>query len=141
MTIATAPRRAEVSRADDGQAHDGPGRRGVPAQDRGRLVIDRQVVEKVIRQVAQEVAGAEGGPGGFLGLGGEAELRPHASVELVGRTAAVTVSVGLPYPAPIRDITERLRTRIIDRGGALTGLTIGRVDIRVAWIRATGADA
>ncbi|MDN5724420.1 MAG: Asp23/Gls24 family envelope stress response protein [Propionibacteriales bacterium] len=103
---------------------------------RGRLEIAERAVVKVARQVANEVAGAGGHSGGVLGIGGQADLsaRPEVDVQLSGRTATLRVTVGLAYPAPLRQMTERIREHIVARVPALTGIDVHRVDIEVAWL-------
>lgn len=108
---------------------------------RGRLEIAERAVVKVARQVANEVAGVGGHSGGVLGIGGQADLsaRPEVDVQLSGRTATMRVTVGLAYPAPLRQMTERIREHIMARVPTLTGIDVHRVDIEVAWLVAGSA--
>ena len=106
------------------------------AGSRGRTVLSERVLEKIAGQVAGEVSFAGGSSGGFLGVGGHADFsaRPTASVKLAGNIAALSVSVALRYPVPLRQATEQLRQRIITRVEALTGVQVRQVDINIAWL-------
>ncbi|MCC3275459.1 MULTISPECIES: Asp23/Gls24 family envelope stress response protein [unclassified Arthrobacter] len=105
--------------------------------DRGETVLARRVLEKTASQVARDETFAGGSSGGFLGIGVRADLsaRPDASVQLAGNIASLKVTVGLPYPVPLRQATEQLRRRITERVTALTGVQVRQVDITVAWLR------
>lgn len=105
--------------------------------DRGETVLARRVLEKTASQVARDETFAGGSSGGFLGIGARADLsaRPDASVELAGNVASLKVTVGLPYPVPLRQATEQLRRRITERVTALTGVQVRQVDITVSWLR------
>ena len=111
-----------------------------PARDineRGETVLARRVLEKTASQVARDETFAGGSSGGFLGIGARADLsaRPDASVELAGNVASLRVTVGLPYPIPLRQATEELRRRIAERVTELTGVQVRQVDITVSWLR------
>ncbi len=111
-----------------------------PARDineRGDTVLAKRVLEKTASQVARDETFAGGSSGGFLGIGARADLsaRPDASVELAGNIASLKVTVGLPYPLPLRQATEQLRRRITERVTELTGVEVRQVDITVAWLR------
>lgn len=105
--------------------------------DRGETVLARRVLEKTASQVARDETFAGGSSGGFLGIGARADLsaRPDASVELAGNVASLKVTVGLPYPIPLRQATEQLRRRITERVTELTGVQVRQVDITVSWLR------
>ncbi|MCC9144427.1 MULTISPECIES: alkaline shock response membrane anchor protein AmaP [unclassified Arthrobacter] len=105
--------------------------------DRGETVLARRVLEKTASQVARDETFAGGSSGGFLGIGTRADLsaRPDATVELAGNAASLKVTVGLPYPMPLRQATEQLRRRITERVTALTGVQVKQVDITVSWLK------
>ncbi len=115
--------------ADSTVAHTEPADR----RHRGRLVLAKQVVEKIAGQVAGEVATAGGRTGGFLGLGARTDLsaRPKVAVELAGRTATLAIEMAVAYPVSIRQATSRVRELVTRRVGDLTGVEITRVDITV----------
>lgn len=101
--------------------------------DRGQLVIDHKVVEKIARQAASEVATTGGTTGGFLGLGSRTDLSalPKADVELSGQTASIDLSIAVAYPTPLRQATEQVRQHVMDRVAELVGVDVTRVDITV----------
>ncbi|KAD4059835.1 Asp23/Gls24 family envelope stress response protein [Arthrobacter yangruifuii] len=106
-------------------------------EDRGETVLARRVLEKTASQVARDETFAGGTSGGFMGIGSRADLsaRPDASVELAGNIASLKVTVGLPYPMPLRQATEQLRRRISERVTELTGVQVRQVDITVSWLK------
>ncbi|MEO7060897.1 MAG: Asp23/Gls24 family envelope stress response protein [Lapillicoccus sp.] len=112
----------------------------VPARTRGRLVLEKKVIERVAAKAATESdTGLTGGvSGGFLGFGTHADLgaRPATTVELVGRTATVQLEVTIAYPTPIRAATDAIRRQVTDRVHELTGVRVTRVDIAVSALRA-----
>ena len=113
-----------------------PGRTSVDPAHRGQVSLNDRVVEKIAGQAATEVATAGGHSGGFLGIGGEANLatRPEVSVTTSGRTVALSLRLGLAYPASIRESTESVRRHVASRVESLTGLAVRRLDIDVAWL-------
>jgi uncharacterized alkaline shock family protein YloU len=113
-----------------------PGATTVDPARRGQVLLNDRVIEKIAGQAASEVAAAGGHSGGFLGIGGEADLatRPEVSVTTSGRTVALALRLGLAYPAPIRESTEAVRRHVSSRVEALTGLAVRRLDIDVAWL-------
>lgn len=106
---------------------------GTERRQRGRLVLAKQVVEKIAGQVASEVSAAGGRSGGFLGIGTHTDLsaRPKVDVELAGRTAALAIEIAVAYPVSIRQATDRVRDQVTHRVGQLTGVEVTRVDITV----------
>lgn len=103
---------------------------------RGHTVLAGKVIEKIASQVARDESSAGGSAGGFMGMGAHADLSamPKASVQLTGNIASLSVEVGLPYPAPLRQGTEVLRERIKSRVNELTGIEVRQVDIRISWL-------
>jgi uncharacterized alkaline shock family protein YloU len=114
-----------------------PGARVAPRQ-RGRLVLSKQVVEKIAGQVASEIGTAGGRSGGFLGIGAHTDLsaRPDVDVELAGRTATLAIAMAVAYPVSIRQATDRVRDQVTRRVQALTGVEVTRVDITVVALHA-----
>ncbi len=109
---------------------------------RGRTELAVKVVEKIAGEVAREESISGGVSGGFMGIGGHADMaaRPKTTVQLTGNTAALTIEVSMPYPVPLRQETGRLRQRIMSRVTELTGVDVEQVDIRVLWLQ-SGRDA
>ncbi|GAA1496380.1 Asp23/Gls24 family envelope stress response protein [Paeniglutamicibacter kerguelensis] len=117
----------------------GAGRRGADLDEmgsRGQTFLADKVIEKIAGQIASDESSAGGSSGGFLGIGGHADLsaRPKASVELAGNIATIRVEVGMLYPVPLRQATEALRQRIRTRITELTGVEVRQVDIRISWL-------
>lgn len=110
--------------------------------DRGQLVIDHKVVEKIARQAASEVTAVGGTTGGFLGLGSRANRSalPKADVELSGQTASIDLSIAVAYPTPLRQAADQVRQHVMDRVAELVGIEVTRVDITVTTLHhaATG---
>lgn len=101
---------------------------------RGRLVVEKKVIERVAGQVAAESSDDAGGfSGGLLGLGAQSDLtaRPEASVELVDGSATVALDVAVAYPSSIVTATDRIRDQIVAEVARLTGVEVTRVDITV----------
>ena len=105
--------------------------------DRGSTSMAKKVLEKITGQVALDETQAGGTSKGFLGIGARADFtaRPDADVELAGNIASLRVTVGLPYPLPLRQATDQLRQRIAERVTDLTGVQVRQVDITIAWLR------
>lgn len=105
--------------------------------DRGSTRLSRKVLEKIAGQVAKDETFAGGSSGGFLGIGAQADLsaRPQADVELAGNVASLKVEVGLPYPAPLRQLADQLRDRMSGRITELTGVEVHQVDVTISWLR------
>lgn len=106
------------------------------AESRGDLVIADRVVEKIAAQCASEIPGIGGREGGFLGVGSHADLgsRPRARVELTGSIAVLSVDLGIEYPLPIEETTERVRETLVRRVSDLAGVDVRQVDIRVTYL-------
>lgn len=114
-----------------------------PPAARGRTVIAQRVLEKIASQAAVEISAAGGRSGGMLGLGGRVDLeaRPSATVQLSGQTATVAVSVGVSYPSPLKTVGDDIRRHVADRVDRLTGITVRRVDVEIAWLVNTTTEA
>ncbi|MGA5703925.1 Asp23/Gls24 family envelope stress response protein [Peterkaempfera bronchialis] len=105
------------------------------AYDRGRTVIADRVVEKITAKAVRDAARTDAMGHRLPPVPpGQEEIRQAAKVAawVDGQTAAVAVTVSLPWPAPVREIARRLRAHIINRVEDLTGLHVAQVDIEVA---------
>ncbi|NOJ59792.1 Asp23/Gls24 family envelope stress response protein [Arthrobacter sp. 260] len=100
---------------------------------RGTLTISEKAIEKIAGQAAAEVPGIHGTSGGFLGLGSHSDedARPKVKVQLSGRIAALHISAGVKYPAPLRVTTDRLRQAVKDKVNASCGIEVRQIDIDV----------
>jgi uncharacterized alkaline shock family protein YloU len=126
--------------AGSGAGSDVPGRTGGedPRPGRGSTVIRPRVVERVAGEVVRELAGAAGTGHRVLGYtigtpGMESAPTVHATVE--GSVATVEVEMAVVYPAPVLEVSRRVRRQVILRVAELTGLDVRRVDISVVTMR------
>jgi uncharacterized alkaline shock family protein YloU len=112
--------------ADDGVvANDG-------AATRGRLEIADRVIERIAAQAAAEVDRATGAPRRMLGVsvGSQAD-RPDVSARVDGPIAIVDVVMSVAWPAPVAEVTEQVRARIVQQLADLAGVRAAQVDVRV----------
>jgi len=111
-------------------------RRGAaPPGERGELRIEPRVVEKIAAAAAMEVEHVGGAARRVLtmALGSdESADRPQVDARVDGATITVQVLCSVAYPAPVATVTERLRSHVIERIDALTGLHTRQVDIIVS---------
>lgn len=101
---------------------------------RGRTEIAERAVEKIAARALAEVKGAGGTARRVLGvqLGrGSAEAAPQVTAWVDGALAVLWIRISVDYPAPVRDVTRRLRDHLRTRVGDLTGLDVRQVDIDV----------
>ncbi len=103
---------------------------------RGGLTIADKVVERTAGQVLKDLPGVGGTSSGLFGIGASSGLdtRPSVDVTLSGRSCTLAVRLGLAYPTPIAEATERLRTTLSAEVERLTGVTVRQVDISVRWL-------
>lgn len=113
----------------------------IPPQDRGVTSIPAQVVARIAEQVASEAALVGSAAGGVLGVGARRDFdsRPSARCELYGRTAVLSLDVGVEFPTPLAPALLALRERVRDRVQHLTGLEVGRLDVSISWLRPTSS--
>lgn len=101
----------------------------------GRTTISEQAVEHIATRLIAESEHMGGTARSVLGvtLGDEhhgRDARVHARVH--GETAtSLTVRCSIPYPTPVRQTTDAVRTHLMRRVEELTGLTVQHVDITV----------
>lgn len=102
---------------------------------RGRTVLLDRVVEKTAAAAAAEVdhvhAAGRGAVGHLLGS------RPTIAVEssIDGHLAQLTLEVEIDYPAPLRQVTRRLRDHVAGRVHELCSITVTDIDIHVVALR------
>jgi len=112
-----------------------PSSHGLPVvESRGNTTIDDQVVAKIATRVVTEVENVGGAARRVLGVtvGSEAAAqRPRVQATVTGTAVTVDVRLSITYPAPVSQVSQRVRTRLIDRITELTGLTVSQVDITV----------
>lgn len=138
---------------DEGRA-DGPGtaveRRGRDVSsletDRGTTSISDDVVAKIASLAAREVddvADLGGTLSGALAtvvgrIRGEDHQTAGVGVEVGSRQAAVDLSVTIRYPAPIMEVAQRVRDRVIERIESMTGLEVVEVNVAVIDLQFEG---
>lgn len=108
-----------------------------PAPRRGGLTIADKVVERTAGQILKDLPGVGGTSAGLFGIG--ANSSPAVDVTLSGRSCTLAVDVGLSYPTPIAEATDRVRTTLSNEVERLTGVTVRQVDIAVRWLRPAAA--
>lgn len=108
---------------------------GAPLAQRGHTAIAARAVERLVGQIVAESAEISGTAPRFLGVD-VGEPGPHQDadvrVRLHGQHAlSVAVRCSVPYPQPVRQAADTLRSRLADRMRVLTGMTVQRVDVMV----------
>lgn len=128
-TATTPPPRAGEARS--------PAHSLEPAEFRGTTSIPARVVARIAEQVASEVPHIGSAAGGVLGVGArrDFESRPSAHCDLYGRTAVLTLDVGVEFPSPLPSTLRALREHLRERVEHLTGLEVGRIDVHVSWLQ------
>lgn len=111
----------------------------VPLEQRGTTTVPAAVVARIVQQAATEVPNIGSDAGGFLGVGARRDFssRPYARCELYGRSAVVHLDVGVGFPAQLPPVLAALREHVRKRVEHLTGLELGRLDVKVSWLHPT----
>ncbi|MGP9536630.1 Asp23/Gls24 family envelope stress response protein [Brachybacterium sp. AOP43-C2-M15] len=107
-----------------------------PTESRGTTSIPAQVVARIAEQVASEVPHIGSDAGGVLGVGARRDFasRPSAECDLYGSTAVLRLDVGVDFPAPLAPALTALREHVHERVEHLTGLEVGRLDVKISWL-------
>lgn len=110
----------------------------VPAPWRGTTLVTDRVLTRVVGRAAGEAAGATGLNRSVLGrrVGGRVPAR--AAVVVDGDRVTARVSTSVEYPAPVRQVTRRIRELVSARVYEMTGMTVERVDVEVAAFERSG---
>jgi uncharacterized alkaline shock family protein YloU len=109
-------------------------------EHRGRTEIADRVLAKIADRAVTEIEDAGGAARRVLGirLGRDSmETTPCVTAKVDGGLAMLRMRISVAYPAPVREVTRRLRELIRTRVGELTGLDVREVDIEVARLLAT----
>ncbi|GAB3192639.1 Asp23/Gls24 family envelope stress response protein [Nesterenkonia suensis] len=105
----------------------------------GSLVVHESVVEKSAAQAASELPEVWAAGRGPLGLGRvDRRTRPQVEATLSGGTVALEVRLALPYPIPVREVTESARRHLKQRVETLTGLPVRRIDLQIERMGSSG---
>lgn len=107
------------------------------ASSHGSLTIADKVIEKTASQILKDMPGVGGTKSGLFGFGASSDLdtRPSVDVTLSGRSATLSVQLGLAYPTPITEATETVRRHLSSELEAHTGVTVRQVDVEVTWLK------
>jgi uncharacterized alkaline shock family protein YloU len=133
VTAPLAETQRRVAPQDVPQARRAGEERGDPEQ-RGVLVIDARVVEKVAAQAVRQVTSASGAARRVLGITvGELTESSDARVQAYvdGNLATVTVALGVRWPASITAVVDDVRRRIHEDVARITATDVRRIDIEV----------
>lgn len=99
----------------------------------GSISVAARVVERTAAQLASTVPGI-GAPGTqVLGVGRSADFadRPRLQVHIDGGRVNITIDCAVEYPRPLGPTADRIREVLIERLGELSGVPVGRVDVRI----------
>ncbi|WP_214410650.1 Asp23/Gls24 family envelope stress response protein [Sphaerisporangium fuscum] len=118
-----------------------PGRAGTPPagatlpEKRGTTRIADRVLERIAARAVTEVDQVGGAAPRLLGVplgrGAPPAAAPRVSARVEGRLAVVHVALSATYPAPLRQVAQRVRERVAGRVRELTGLDARQVDVDV----------
>jgi uncharacterized alkaline shock family protein YloU len=105
-------------------------------EDRGTTTFPAKVVARIAEQAASEVPHIGSSAGGVLGVGARRDFatRPSVQCDLYGRTAVLTLDIGVDFPAPLSAVLTDLRDHVRERVEHLTGLEVGRMDVEISWL-------
>jgi uncharacterized alkaline shock family protein YloU len=115
---------------------------GAGRTELGTISIAANVVAKIAARAAVEIpdAGAATtrvlgrsvpGAGHLGGRGTDLDGLPKTSADVDGTKTFIEMDISVRWPASIRAVTERVRSRVQDRVGELTGLSVDEVRIGV----------
>jgi uncharacterized alkaline shock family protein YloU len=106
-----------------------------PVDERGRTTVGHQVIEAIAARAAGEERGVGGAARRVFGVavtGEDAEQAPRVEATVAGETVSLRIRLSVTYPEPVREVTDRVRRRLVERVGELTGKRVGMVDVVVA---------
>ncbi|MGD0555214.1 MAG: Asp23/Gls24 family envelope stress response protein [Streptosporangiaceae bacterium] len=103
--------------------------------ERGRTVLAPQVVDKIAAQAATEIDGISGLQRRIAGRSVGSE-RVRAESDLDGQVVAVRLQLAVAFPAPLLELTRRVRQHVTGQIQTLCSLQVDHVDITVAALRA-----
>jgi uncharacterized alkaline shock family protein YloU len=112
------------------------------AAERGRTTVADTVVSKIAARATTEVDQAAGSSRRLFGVtvGRVAAASPaRADAEVDGNIASVHVAMSVRWPAPVREVSRRVREHVSEQVSTMTGLRVAEVDIDVtSLVTATG---
>ncbi|MEV7091052.1 DUF6286 domain-containing protein [Streptomyces sp. NPDC093085] len=89
-----------------------------------------RVADRAVRRIATRAAARSLGPSG--------EVLRVAAEPRGGRSWRLRLDVGLAYPAPLESAGARLQEEVTTRTAELTGLTVGRTEVRIGRLTPRG---
>ena len=103
---------------------------------RGTTTIPARVVAQIAAKAAYEIGNVGSNADGLLGIGARRNFasRPEAQCELYGQAAVLHLDLGLVFPIPLSSAVEDLRTHVRSRVEHLTGLSVGKITIKISWL-------
>ncbi|EPH06264.1 hypothetical protein HMPREF1531_00914 [Propionibacterium sp. oral taxon 192 str. F0372] len=103
---------------------------------RGTTTIPARVVAQIAAKAAYEIGNVGSNADGLLGIGARRNFasRPEAQCELYGQAAVLHLDLGLVFPIPLSSAIEDLRTHVRSRVEHLTGLSVGKITIKISWL-------
>lgn len=104
------------------------------AEQRGRVDVADQVVEKIAVAALAETDGVGGATGTVDRMLGrdEAGGRPRVTATVSGRSVRLDARISVTYPSPVAATCDRARVHVVRQVEELTGLGVARVDITVS---------
>jgi uncharacterized alkaline shock family protein YloU len=106
-----------------------------PVEARGGLEIADRVAQKIAAQALSEVENATGVSRQVLGLGrGRSRTTARVSASVDGDIATVQVTMSVLWPAPVPEVTQRVREHVASRLAELASLRAAEVDIEVVGL-------
>lgn len=106
-----------------------------PVDDRGRTTVGHQVIEAVAARIACEESGVGGAARRVLGVAvthEDAAHAPRVEATVAGEMVSLRIRLSVTYPDAVHEVTDRVRRRLVERVGELTGKRVGIVDVIVA---------
>lgn len=107
---------------------------GTDPAERGTLVIDDRVVERVAAYAVTGVEHAAAAPRRVLGIRvGQArpDAEPSVTASVYGGTATVQASIAVAWPQPVRVVADKLRQRVRQEVERATGVHVDQIDVEV----------
>ena len=104
------------------------------AEQRGRVDVADQVVEKIAVAALAETDGVGGATGTVDRMLGRDESggRPRVTASVSGRSVRLDARISVGFPSPVAATCDRARAHVVQQVQSLTGLDMARVDIAVA---------
>ena len=108
----------------------------------GSIKISEEVVETVVKTVLKEIDGVHSlavRSAGASDLLLRTPLLKPISITLNADIAAIDVAVNLCFEYRVKTVSEQIQQRVKDAVQDMTGVTVSRVDVYVAGIKAREA--